>query len=178
MPRLHDFHIKHPQIDLHLVAELNEPNFHKEVVDIGICHGIGDQHALEHTFLFCDYVYPVISSELLQKQPLTQLEDLAKTVLLHDSVPQAKLSTSWSRWLLEHGVCNIDCSSGYRFNQVDLIVRAVLDSRGVALGRHVLVAKEIKRGRLQPLFNDYERDDGVYLVCLKKKKEQPQVAAF
>jgi len=178
MPRLHDFHIKYPHINLHLIAELSEPNFHNEIVDIGICHGIGDQHGMEHTLLFWDYVYPVISPELLKKQPMNTLQDLTNTVLLHDSLPQAKLSTSWQRWFLERGVRSVDSSSGYRFNQADLIVRAALDGRGVALGRHVLVAKEIEQGRLQPLFQDYERDDGVYVVCLKKLANCPQVAAF
>ncbi len=178
MPRLHDFHIKHPNIDLHLVAELAEPNFHNEIVDIGICHGIGDQPAMEQQLLFWDYVYPVASPELLQQQSLQTPHDLADTVLIHDSLPQAKLSTSWQRWLVEHGVRDVDCSSGYRFNQADLIVRAAIDGRGVALGRHVLVAREVQRGRLVPLFNECERDDGVYVVCLKKLLNRPQVAAF
>ena len=43
MPRLHDFHINHPNIDVYLVAELAEPNFHNEIIDIGICHGIGER---------------------------------------------------------------------------------------------------------------------------------------
>ena len=178
MPRLHDFHIKHPNIDLHLVAELTEPNFHNEIVDIGICHGMGDQPAMEQRLLFRDYVYPVASPELLQQQPLNNPQDLTDTVLIHDSLPQAKLSTSWQRWLAERGVREVDCSSGYRFNQADLIVQAAIDGRGVALGRHVLVAREVQRGRLVPLFNDHERDDGVYLVCLKKLLDRPQVAAF
>lgn len=178
MPRLHDFHIKHPNIDLHLVAELTEPNFHNEIVDIGICHGIGDQPAMEQRLLFWDYVYPVASPELLREQPLSRPHDLTDTVLIHDSLPQAKLSTSWQRWLVERGVRDVDCSSGYRFNQADLIVQAAVDGRGVALGRHVLVAREVQRGRLIPLFNEYERDDGVYVVCLKKLVDRPQVAAF
>ncbi|WP_409421914.1 transcriptional regulator GcvA [Pseudaeromonas sp. ZJS20] len=178
MPRLHDFHINHPNIDVYLVAELAEPNFHNEIIDIGICHGIGDQPAMEQQLLFWDYVYPVASPELLAQTPLPTPRALANTVLLHDSLPQAKLSTSWQRWLVEHGVRDVDCGSGYRFNQADLIVRAALDGRGVALGRHVLVAKEVERGRLVPLFDDFQRDDGVYVVCLKKLMHRPQVAAF
>lgn len=178
MPRLHDFHIKHPNIDVHLVAELAEPNFHNEIVDIGICHGIGDQPAMEQQLLFWDYIYPVASPELLKNHAIAAPKDLVGVSLIHDSLPQAKLSTSWQRWLVERGIREVDCSSGYRFNQADLIVRAARDGRGVALGRHVLVANEVQRGRLIPLFGECEKDDGVYVVCLKKLLERPQVAAF
>ncbi|MFM2481612.1 transcriptional regulator GcvA [Celerinatantimonas sp. YJH-8] len=178
LPRLHDFHTRYPHIDLNLVAELAEPNFHNEIVDIGICHGIGDQPTMEQQLLFWDYVYPVASPALLEQCPLTTLQELNTTVLIHDSLPQAKLSTSWQRWLVERGIRNIDCGSGYRFNQADFIVRAAIDGRGVALGRHVLVAHEVQQGRLIPLFGDVEKDDGVYVVCLKKLIHRPQVETF
>ncbi|MDO6462062.1 transcriptional regulator GcvA [Granulosicoccaceae sp. 1_MG-2023] len=178
MPRLEDFHNKHPDIDLHLVTELTEPNFHNEIVDIGICHGTGNQPAMEQRLLFRDYIYPVASPALLRAHPLHRPRDLSDTVLIHDSLPHAKLSTSWQRWLAARGVRDVDYSNGYSFNQVDLIVQAAIDGRGVALGRHVLVADEVQSGRLAPLFDDYEADDGVYLVCLKKLAERPQIAAF
>lgn len=178
MPRLHDFQTRYPNIDVNLVAEAAEPNFHNEIIDIGICHGIGDQPAMEQQLLFWDYVYPVASPALLARCELNELADLSKAVLIHDSLPQAKLSTSWQRWFIERGIRNIDCGSGYRFNQADLIVRAAIDGRGVALGRHILVANEVKQGTLIPLFNEVEKDDGVYVVCLKKLVHRPQVEVF
>lgn len=178
MPRLHDFHSKHPHIALHLIAEFAEPNFHNEIVDIGICHGKAEQPATEQHLLFRDYIYPVISPALLQQVDLREPGDLRRTVLLHDSLPHAKLATSWQSWLTERGVRHVDCSGGYRFNQADLIVGAALNGRGVALGRHVLVAGDVARGRLIPLFNDVVEDDGVYAVFLKKLANRPQIQAF
>ena len=178
MPRLHDFHIKHPHIDVHFLVEVAEPNFQNEVVDVGICHGVINQLGIEQDLLFWDYVYPVASPEMLAKQPITSISDLSNSVLLHDSLPKEKLSTSWQRWLIDRGVRNIDCSSGYRFNQADLIVRAALDGRGVALGRHALVANDVAQGKLIPLFNDYERDDGIYAIHLKKSSNRPQINIF
>lgn len=178
MPRLQDFHSKHPHIDLHLIAEFSEPNFHNETVDIGICHGFADQHGTEQRLLFRDYVYPVISPSLQQTLELREPADLSRAILLHDSLPQAKLATSWQKWLAERGVHHIDCSGGYRFNQADLIVGAALNDRGVALGRHVLVADEVASGHLIPLFKDVVEDDGVYAVFLKKLANNPPIQTF
>lgn len=178
MPCINDFHQNHLNIDLNLVAEFSEPNFHKEEVDVGICHGIGDQASMEQQLLFRDYIYPVASPELLKRVSLKTPEDLSKTILLHDSVPQAKLSTSWHRWLSELNIKGVDHNSGNRFNQADLIVQAAIDGQGVALGRHALVAREVANGRLVPLFGHIVEDGGVYLVCLKKLVERPQVGLF
>lgn len=178
MPRLHDFHIKHPHIDLNLLVEATEPNFQNDVVDVGICHGVVNQAGIEQTLLFWDYIYPVASPEILAEQSLIDIRDLSNCVLLHDSLPKAKFSTSWQRWLVDRGIRNIDCSSGYRFNQVDLIVRAALDGRGVALGRHVLVANDVSQGKLVPLFNDYERAEGIYSIHLKKTSNRSHINTF
>ncbi|MGB5446319.1 MAG: transcriptional regulator GcvA [Psychromonas sp.] len=178
MPCINDFHQNHPNIDLNLVANLSEPNFHNEEVDIGICHGIGDQPSMVQKLLFRDYIYPVASPELLKRVSLKTPEDLSKVTLLHDSLPQAKLSTSWHRWLSELNIKGVDHNSGNRFNQADLVVQAAIDGQGVALGRHALVAREVAKGRLVPIFNHVIEDDGVYLVCLKKLIERPQVGHF
>lgn len=178
MPCINDFHEKYPNIELNLMAEFAEPNFSKEGVDVGICHGIGTSASLEHQLLFKDYIYPVASPDLLKKISLDTPDDLAKTILLHDSIPQAKLSTSWHRWLSDLNIQGVDPNNGYRFNQVDLIVQAAIDGQGVALGRHAIVAREIARGRLVPLFGHVVEDGGIYLICLKNLLENPQVAHF
>lgn len=178
MPCINDFHNRYPRIDLNLVANLSEPNFTNEEVDVGICHGIGNQQAMQQQLLFRDYIYPVASPELLERVSLKAPEDLSKTILLHDSLPQAKLSSSWNRWLTERDIKGVDYNTGNKFNQADLIVQAALDGQGVALGRHALVAREVAKGRLIPLFNDFSEAEAVYLVYLKKLSERPQVSHF
>ncbi|WP_413702468.1 LysR substrate-binding domain-containing protein [Psychromonas sp. KJ10-10] len=124
MPCINNFHQVHPNIDINLVTHLHEPNFSNEDVDIGICHGIGDHPSMLQHLLFKDYIYPVASPELLERISLNTPEDLNKTILLHDSLPQAKLSTSWSRWLTDLKITGVDHNSGSRFNQADLLVQA------------------------------------------------------
>ncbi|MDN2664842.1 transcriptional regulator GcvA [Psychromonas sp. 14N.309.X.WAT.B.A12] len=178
MPCIHEFYDAHPNIDLNLAANFAEPIYRNEEVDIGICHGKCDQTDMQQELLFRDYIYPVASPELLKKITLNTPEDLNKTTLLHDSLPNAKFGTSWSRWLSELNIEGISCNSGYSFNQVDLIVQAALNGQGVALGRHALVAKEIENGRLVPLFGHSVEDGGIYVMYLKKLADRPQVSDF
>ncbi|MFM2475659.1 LysR substrate-binding domain-containing protein [Celerinatantimonas sp. MCCC 1A17872] len=178
MPRLYDFHSHYPDIDLHIMSSPDQPDFKEESIDIGICHGHQEQPDMVQELLFWDYIYPVATPQVIRRDHIKTPLDLSQTILLHDALPLAKLATSWPNWLSEHGLSQIDCRNGYRFNQADHIVRAALDSRGVALGRHVLVAAEVKRGRLQPLFEHYQRDDGVYLVYQKKQQNAQSVSAF
>jgi LysR family glycine cleavage system transcriptional activator len=178
MPCINDFHKMYPNIDINIEANFLEPNFSNEEVDLGICHGKVEYTSMEQHLLFKDYIYPVASPDLLKNITLETPEDLNKTILLHDSIPQAKLSTSWSRWLSELQIKDVDHNSGYRFNQADLIVQAAIDGQGVALGRHSLVAREIENGRLVPLFGHIVEDGAIYLVCLKKLAERQQVCHF
>ena len=175
---LNHFHQMYPDIDLNLAANFAEPNFQNEEVDIGICHDVTEQPSMAQSLLFRNYIYPVASPDLLKKISLKKPEDLNKTILLHDSLPQAKFGTSWSRWLSELNIEGVNVNNGYSFNQVDLIVQAAINGQGVALGRHAFVAKEIANGRLVPLFEHSVEDGGIYVVCLKKLLERPQVANF
>jgi LysR family glycine cleavage system transcriptional activator len=178
MPCIHDFHENHPNIDLNLAANFAEPNFHNEYVDLGICHGVTHDPMMVEQMLFRDYIYPVASPKLLEKISIKTPEDLNKTILLHDSLPQAKLGTSWARWLSELNIKGVDHTSGYSFNQADLIVQAAINGQGVALGRHALVAREIANGQLVPLFGHAIEDGGIYLTCLKKLVQRSHIRAF
>ncbi|WP_051333721.1 transcriptional regulator GcvA [Aliagarivorans marinus] len=178
LPRLSDFNQRYPEVVLHLNAQVSEPNFYQQQVDIGICHGVGDHPALEQVRLFRDYIYPVASPEYLESHPVNTPGDLQRCTLLHDALPQARLATSWQSWLNAIGMSEIDCSRGYRFNQADHIVRAALSGQGVALARHALVAREVAKGRLVPLLDHVIEDGAVYLVCLRKLLARPQIQAF
>ena len=178
IPTLNDFNQQYPHLDLNLLAEFSEPNFHNEHIDVGICHGSVDDPAMEHRLLLNDYIYPVVSPELLKDIKLETLSDLKNTTLLHDSLPRAKLSASWQLWLTKNKVTDVDYNTGSHFNQADLIIKAAMEGQGVALAHHVLVAKEVANGRLVPLFNKVKKSEGAYIVCLKKSIKQPQISTF
>ncbi|WKT01084.1 hypothetical protein [Gallibacterium salpingitidis] len=61
----------------------------------------------------------------------------------------------------------MDTQAGHRYNRADLIMQAAIDGQGLALARHVLVARDVAAGKLVPLYPDSIQDQSVYLVCQK-----------
>jgi LysR family glycine cleavage system transcriptional activator len=168
MPRLNSFQESFPNININLLAENPAPNFTNEQIDIGIFHGFNDnKSAMHQSLLIKDYIYPVASPELVKKIKLDNLYDLKNTNLIHDSLPNAKLASSWQKWLFERNVNidEVDYNKGYKYNQADLIIRAAIDGHGVALAHHVLVAKAIEEGRLVRVFNDISPCETVNIAC-------------
>ncbi|WP_089139621.1 LysR substrate-binding domain-containing protein [Vibrio rumoiensis] len=178
MPLLSQFKATHPHIELNLVADIKEPTFNSGRLDIAINHGFGDKPQMIQKELLRDYIYPVATPEMIETYQLHDLNNLNKVTLLHDSVPQAKLSTSWQKWLLDNNIKHVDARNGYRYNQADLIISAAQSGQGVALARHVLVAKKVATGKLLPLINDVTPDQSVYLTYLKKWSENPEMIFF
>jgi len=181
MPRLNNFQQLFPNININLVAENPAPDFTKEQIDIGIFHGLSSNKASSYqSSLINDYIYPVASPELLKKVKLESLHDLSETNLIHDSLPNAKLASSWRKWLFERGVNidEVDYNKGYKYNQADLIIRAAIDGHGIALAHHVLVAKAVDDGRLVRVFNDISPCESVNIVCFNDRLEHLPTKSF
>ena len=177
MPYLQDLYNSNPDISLNLIVDTGEPQFREESMDLALCHGYGDGPNMLKQFLFQDYIYPVVSNALFLKYDGDPDRCLQHIPLLHDSLPQAKLSTSWRQWAAQHDK-HIDIQAGYRYNRADLIMQAAIDGQGLALARHVLAAREVAEGRLVPLYPDVVQDQSVYLVCRKNLLEKEHVVQF
>ncbi|MFT7491662.1 MAG: LysR family glycine cleavage system transcriptional activator [Pseudohongiellaceae bacterium] len=181
MPRLNNFQESFPNININLLAENPAPDFMSEEINIGIFHGLSDNKASMHqSLLMGDYIYPVASPKLVKKIELKNLHDLNNTNLIHDSLPNAKLASSWQKWLFERGVNidEVDYNKGYKYNQADLVIRAAIDSHGVALAHHVLVAKAIEEGRLVRVFDDISPCEAVHIVCFNDLLEHQPTRYF
>lgn len=177
IPYLQDLQTACPEISLNLVVDTCEPNFRDDAIDVALCHGYGDMPSMLKKFLLHDYIYPVISKTLFEKYDCDPERCLQQIPLLHDSLPQVKLATSWKQWALSQGK-NIDTQAGHRYNRADLILQAAIEGQGLALTRHVLVAREIAAGRLVLLYRDCIQDQSVYLVCQKSLLEKTHVSEF
>jgi len=180
-PKLNSFQESFPNININLLAVNPEPAFTHEHIDIGIFHGLSDnQSSMQPTVLIKDYIYPVASPELLKRIKLDNIYDLKNTNLIHDSLPNAKLASSWQKWLFERNVHidEVNYNKGYRFNQADLIIRAAIDGQGIALTHHVLVAKDIEDGRLVRVLDGISPCEEVNIVCFKDLLNNPPIKIF
>lgn len=180
VPRLGDFERAHPQVDVWLSAGMELVDLTAGEVDLAVRYGAGRYPGLEVTRLLGETVIPVISPELLARQPLNTPEDLANHVLLHDGSPDPDDSCpDWSMWLTARGLRGIDGQRGPRFNQSSLVIEAAANGRGVALAKRTLAQADLEAGRLvAPLQIATAVDFAYYLVHPKAKGRLPQVKAF
>jgi LysR family glycine cleavage system transcriptional activator len=180
VPRLGLFEALHPQVDVWVSAGMELVDFNSGEVDLAIRYGTGRYPGLEVIRLMQETVVPVIAPELLERQPLHELTDLAEHVLLHDGSPDADDSCpDWTMWLTARGVKGVDGSRGPRFNQSSLVIEAAVGGRGVALAKRALAQADLDAGRLVSPFDIATAVDfAYYAVYPKAKGRLPQVKAF
>jgi LysR family glycine cleavage system transcriptional activator len=180
VPRLGRFEALHPQVDVWVSAGLELVDFASGEVDIAVRYGGGRYPGLEVQLLMQETVIAVASPELLARQPLVELADLAAHVLLHDGSPDADDSCpDWTMWLAARGVRGVDGSRGPRFNQSSLVVEAAVGGRGVALAKRTLAQADLDAGRLVAPFQiSTAVDFAYYIVHPRAKGRLPQVKAF
>jgi LysR family glycine cleavage system transcriptional activator len=175
VPRLGRFRARHPQIDVRIGADARVVDLAHEDVELAIRYGQGNNPGLHSEKLLGEILFPVCSPRLLEgPQPLRTPADLRHTTLLHDDT-----TDEWQAWLTAHGVQGVDASRGPVFNDASMTLQAAIDEQGVALGRDVLVAEDLARGRLvRPFEGALPFRSATYLVCLPAVAEWPKVAAF
>jgi LysR family glycine cleavage system transcriptional activator len=180
VPRLGRFEALHPQVDVWISAGMELIDFNSGEVDLAIRYGSGRYPGLEVTRLMQETVIPVASPELIERQPLADLTDLAQHVRLHDGSPDADESCpDWTMWLAARGVRGVDGARGPRFNQSSLVIEAAIGGRGVALAKRALAQADLDAGRLVAPFQIATAVDfAYYLVHPKAKGRLPQVKAF
>lgn len=180
VPRLGRFEAAHPQVDVWVSAGMELVDFNSGEVDLAIRYGTGRYPGLEVVRLMAETVIPVISPDLLERQPLNDPSDLASQVLLHDGSPDADDSCpDWTMWLAARGVRGVDGSRGPRFNQSSLVIEAAVGGRGVALAKRALAQADLDAGRLVSPFDIATAVDfAYYAVYPKAKGRLPQVKAF
>ncbi|HEX4179217.1 MAG TPA: transcriptional regulator GcvA [Caulobacteraceae bacterium] len=180
VPRLGRFEALHPQVDVWISAGMELTDFNSGEVDLAIRYGSGRYPGLEVTRLMQETVIAVASPELIERQPLNDLPDLSRHVLLHDGSPDADESCpDWTMWLAARGVRGVDGSRGPRFNQSSLVIEAAIGGRGVALAKRALAQADLDAGRLVAPFQIATAVDfAYYLVHPKAKGRLPQVKAF
>lgn len=150
LPRLQNFEVSHPKIDLRMSSTMNMVDFQRDNFDAAIRLGHGQYPGLVAVKLFEESVTPMCSPRLLEANgSLCTPQDLQGQVLLHDdSLAFAPGSPDWRSWLEAAGAGAVDASRGTRFGQPDHALQAAIDGAGVVLGWRKLAAVDVAAGRL------------------------------
>ena len=175
IPRLRDFQVGHPEVEVRMVTTDRIVDFTREDIDCGIRYGTGSWPGLDADKLFEDRYIAVCSPELLTRgEPLERPEDLRHHALLHDADDE-----DWRYWLSALHVEGVDSAGGLTFENADLALEAAAAGLGVALGSRIVVQGDVDAGRLVMPFGDLTDENLSYwLVYPSGSARKPKLAAF
>ncbi|MGE3142664.1 MAG: transcriptional regulator GcvA [Hyphomonadaceae bacterium] len=146
-PRLADFSVQYPDLDIQIQASMGLANFESEGVDLAIRYGAGRWQGLESKLLMTEEVTPVCAPSAAEK--ISTPSDLAHFTLIHDdSFLNDESCPDWAMWLKAAGVTDLDATRGPRFNQSSLALEAAASGQGVVLAKRALAQADLDSGRL------------------------------
>ncbi len=176
VPRLDDFRVAHPELDVRIAATDRLVDPRREAVDLCIRYGGGDYPGLSVTPLITDMVFPVCSPRLTDLQ---HPADLHRHRLLHDEMfPEHPDRPGWERWAELAGL-DLSGIPAARFSHASMAIEAAIAGQGVALGRSSLVDRDLAEGRLTCPFGPRFRSPFSYwLVAAPGGLTPPRVQAL
>jgi len=180
VPKLSAFNALYPEIDVRIKAVDNAENSLTEDVDVAIYYGRGNWPNIHIDKLHTEYLIPVCSPLLMQKNSakgkaaLLSIDDLAEHTLLHDTSRK-----DWKRWFKQVGTKSINVNHGPIFSHSAMVLQAALYGQGVALAYSVLAKPDIDSGRLVCPFSDVlVSKNAYYIVCKENQKDLGKIEAF
>ncbi len=150
LPRVSDFSIRHPRVELSVIAQQKTGPLGEQGADVAIRMGKGPWPDVDCEPLMDDELYPVVARSAFGSGPAWSDRDLGRATLLHDRDPSA----SWGLWRAAFGPGSLDVRKGPRFVSSDLVLRAAAQGLGVALARDRLARDDVANGSLVRPFGD------------------------
>ncbi len=176
MPRLSQFQLAHPDIEVRLNASVEVVDLTRSDVDVGIRSGTGEWPGLRGHRLMAEELVPVCSPALLEGTDApAKPADLARTTLLHE-LPRIG---QWRTWLSATGVQHPEPDRGPKLQNQALAVDAAAAGMGVALANRRFVESQLQDGRLViPFETGFVSECVYYLVYPEARAHHHKVAAF
>ena len=185
LPRLATFKAAHPAVAIEL--ETNHRGVDPEGRDFDAWFAYTGETAaprpvtrredtvLEET-LYEEELLPVCSPALMavRGRPRTPAE-LSGWPLLYDLGWDA----DWSYWFARQGESTPDLSRASGFRLYSMLVQAAVHGIGAAIGRPMLIARELESRTLVPLFDrQAEAPERCCLITTAASRQRPEVRAF
>ena len=167
IPRIEGFRMTYPDVDLRLDTTDRLADLPRENIAVGIRYGAGRYPGLDATPLMAEEVFPVCSPSLITRvHKLREPDDLRHFKLIHDTTMESHASfPTWAAWLKAAGARKVDARPGLRINSSIMALQTAIDGQGVALGRSVIVAGDLREGRvIRPLRPSCATNYSYYLV--------------
>jgi len=175
VPRLEDFHVRHPEIELHITTGAGLASLATGEADMAIRHGLGDYPGMVSDLLMAPPVVPVASPELVKKFGLPQTAtELLEWPLVHDADRGA-----WALWASHLALRAIVSSKGVAYDDPALLRSAIMAGQGVGLLPEPLIAPLIASRSLIAVGPAATIPTvAYYFVVPRIALTRPEVAAF
>ena len=180
-PRIYRFLTAHPEIDARIASNQARANFTTDGVDVAIRNSLGPPSGLYHEKLddVCQIV--VASPAYVEKHgPFDSPRDLARATLIHDnSLGGITGLPVWDDWFREYGEGVTGGAYGIRFSSADHSIDAAEEGAGVLLATELIVADDLKKGRLVKLFDiTMPTRRSMYFVCPVGRENVSKIKSF
>lgn len=181
VPRLPDFHRRHPEVQLRFVPYRKDEDFSDATPDGAIMGGTGDSQWPTWTsdYIIGHKMAPICHPDRLAARRAegrwTHPRELASEPLLYHTTAPG----NWTQWLRAVGAAKAKPNLAHAFDQVSILVRATIADMGVALVQRCLVREEIASGQLvMPFDLPVELPRGYFFCTLPKRRDMPAMTLF
>lgn len=178
VPRLDEFHGRHPEIEMRLLATRRLVDFALEDVDCAVRFGGGDYPGLVVVRLISESIIPVAAPSLAAG--VAEVADLLEKPLLNDEWHSASPGfPDWETWFASQGVKVESPLRSKHFGDANLTIQAALSGLGVALVWRSLVVDDLREGRLVWLLDKAMATRmAFHFVAPPNRINSPKVQAF
>ncbi|MDH4992096.1 LysR substrate-binding domain-containing protein [Aquamicrobium lusatiense] len=147
MPRLSDFHERHPSVEVRIVTSVQPITKTSEAFDMAIQSTGRPSGAARLLFTAPDEVYPICAPSLIDNQalPLSPNDLSAFPLLAHRVAPQEWME--WHDWFVAIGATGPNARF-LTFDSFPLTLQAAIAGRGMALGWGRTVGDLVAEGKL------------------------------
>jgi len=172
----------HPDIEIRIEASHEKINFNHSASDMCVSFGQAGYVGMHKKKLLSDSVTMVASPTLLVNKP--SLDDLLTLPMIHidwgddnNNLPQ------WDDWLVK--VTNktnkrdVKIQGGPRFNLSSMAIEAAVQSKGLLLGQHSLIQKELlDKTLIVPFALNLPLGEAYYLIYPQRTLDNHKANAF
>ncbi|KWR89280.1 LysR substrate-binding domain-containing protein [Cupriavidus sp. IDO] len=180
VPKLPDFHRRHPDIRLDFVPYRRDEDFSGPAPDAALLAGeAGKWPALQVDYIVGREMVPVCHPDRARlRREAGKWNDpaelLDEPLLYHTTAP-----ANWQHWLQAAGVPSAAPKLSTGFDQVSILVQAVRADMGVAVLQRCLLRDEIASGRVAMPFDLPIRLQRGYFLCApKERRDHPALHHF
>ncbi len=176
IPKLADFRIHHPGIQLRIVTLDSElPEGQQSQIDLEITSQISKTENIDEDELIKVKIAPVCSPSLLEKTPLSNAADIIDHHLIH----VLGYSEDWHRWFRSFGLRNYKVPVGTSFDGSLMALESASKGGGIMLGRKPFMDQYLESNELVlPFGQQFTLTSTYYLRSSENTRRRQEINAL